>query len=399
MVSSSACGMRSIAPETTLLYARQLAATAGISEVTDITDFDVLGVPVFISVRPQARGEAFTFGKGLRPIDAEVGAYMEAIEFYFAEPGVGGISTRWGTAREVAGHERGDEAILDFVPLAQCEVDLDDPLLLASVRNLESDDECVVPAELIYYPAPDVGQSLFGSSTNGLASGNTLVEATIQALLELIERDIWSFEFLRRSSKLVEPKSLPDEVREIVERAERNGLQLKVRTISNDYGMPFFAAFLFDLNNPSRKSFNGGWACDLDRDRAVVRAVSEAAQSRAAFIHGGRKVRTASDDHEHEVELVRQHMRGVSDSRNQVPFTDIPDLGPAGTQEQKLDAVIERLRLVLQEPIYRVAFTPPESPLQVVRVVVPLLENLKETRVRVGRRLKATIDSFGAQAA
>jgi len=399
MVSSSACGMRSIAPETTLLYARQLAATAGISEVTDITDFDVLGVPVFISVRPQARGEAFTFGKGLRPIDAEVGAYMEAIEFYFAEPGVSGISTRWGTAREVAGHERGDEAILDFVPLAQCEVDLDDPLLLASVRNLESDAECVVPAELIHYPAPDVGQSLFGSSTNGLASGNTLVEATIQALLELIERDIWSFEFLRRSSKLVEPKSLPDEVREIVERAERNGLQLKVRTISNDYGMPFFAAFLFDLNNPSRKSFNGGWACDLDRDRAVVRAVSEAAQSRAAFIHGGRKVRTASDDHEHEVELVRQHMRGVSDSRNQMQFTDIPDLGAAGTQEQKLDAVIERLRLVLQEPIYRVAFTPPESPLQVVRVVVPLLENLKETRVRVGRRLKATIDSFGAQAA
>jgi len=35
----------------------------------------------------------------------------------------------------------------------------------------------------------------------------------------------------------------------------------------------------------------------------------------------------------------------------------------------------------------------------VVRVVVPLLENLKETRVRLGRRLKATIDALGAQAA
>jgi ribosomal protein S12 methylthiotransferase accessory factor len=125
MVSSSACGMRSLAPETTLLYARQLAATAGISEVRDITDLDILGVPVFMSVRPQARGEAYTFGKGLRPIDAEVGAYMEAIEFYFAEPGVSGISTRWGTAREVAGQERGDDAILDFVPLLQREVDLD----------------------------------------------------------------------------------------------------------------------------------------------------------------------------------------------------------------------------------------------------------------------------------
>jgi ribosomal protein S12 methylthiotransferase accessory factor len=172
--------------------------------------------------------------------------------------------------------------------------------------------------------------------------------------------------------------------------------------------MPFFAAFVFDLNNPSRKTFNGGWACDLDRDRALLRAVTEAAQSRVAFIHGGRKVPTlptsraadvGSDAQHREAQLVRQHMLGVSDPRQQTLLTDIPDLAVAGTLQQKLDAVIERLRRVLQEPIYRVVFTPPESPLQVVRVVVPLLENLKETRVRVGRRLKATIDAFAAQAA
>ena len=397
--------MRSLAPETTLLYAKQLAATAGISEVTDITDLDVLGVPVYVSVRPQARGEAFTFGKGLRPVDAEVGAYMEALEFFFAEPGIGNISTRWGTARDVAGREHADDAILDFVPLLQREVNLDGALLLASVRDLESGDECAIPAELIYYPAPDVGQSLFGSSTNGLASGNSLLEATIQALLELIERDIWSFEFVRGASKLVEAASLPDNVREIVERAERNGLQFKIRTIPNDYGMPFFAAFLFDLNNPSRKTFNGGWACDLDRDRALVRAVTEAAQSRVAFIHGGRKVPTsraagvALDVQEREAKLVRQHMAGVSDAQQQMSMTDTPDLAVAGTLQQKLDAVIERLRRVLQEPIYRVAFTPLESSLQVVRVVVPLMENVKETRVRLGRRLKATIDALGDRAA
>src|SRR6185312_14165983 len=293
MVSSSARSMRILAPETTLLYAKQLAATAGISEVRDITDLDILQVPVFVSVRPQARADSFTFGKGLRPVDAEVGAYMEALEFFFAEPGRGCVATHWGSARDVAGQEHADDAILDFVPLLQREIDLDGSLLLASAKNLESGDECVIPAELIFYPAPDVGQSLFGSSTNGLASGNSLLEATVQALLELIERDIWSFEFIRGASKLVEAASLPDDVREIVERAERHGLQLKVRTIPNDYGMPFFAAFLFDLNNPSRQTFNGGCACDLDRDRAVVRAVTEAAQSRVAFIHGGRKVPTS----------------------------------------------------------------------------------------------------------
>ena len=393
--------MRSLAPETTLLYARQLAATAGISEVTDITELDVLGVPVFVSVRPQARGEAVTFGKGLRRIDAEVGAYMEALEFFFAEPGTGCVSTRWGSPRDVAGHERAD-AILDFVPLLQREVDLDGSLLLASVWDLESGEEGAVPAELVYYPAPDVGQSLFGSSTNGLASGNSVLEASIQALLELIERDIWSFEFVRGASKLVEAASLPDNVREIVERAERNGLQLKVRTIPNDYGMPFFAAFVFDLNNPSRKTFNGGWACDLDRDRALVRAVTEAAQSRVAFIHGGRKVPTSPALGDEEAKLVQRHMLGVSDARQQMSLTDIPnipELAVTGTLQQKLDTVIERMRRVVQQPIFRVVFTPPESPLQVVRLVVPLLENFKETRVRVGHRLKAAIDAMGAQAA
>src|ERR1044072_3785503 len=124
--------MRSLPPETTLLHARQWAATAGISEVTDITELDVLGVPVFVSVRPQARGDSFTFGKGLLAVDAEVGAYMEALEFYFAEPGIGNVSTHWGSARDVAGHT--EDAVLDFVPLLQRDVDLDGPLLLASVR-------------------------------------------------------------------------------------------------------------------------------------------------------------------------------------------------------------------------------------------------------------------------
>ena len=395
--------MRNLAPETTLQYARRCAATAGISEVSNITDLDVLGLPVYVSVRPQARGERFTFGKGLRPIDAEVGAWMEALEFFFAQPGIGRISTRWGSARDVTG--KASDAILDFAPLLKREVDLDGPLLLASVQDLESGVECSIPAELIYYPAPNVGQSLFGSSTNGLASGNSVLEATIQALLELIERDIWSFESVRSASKLVDPATLPDNVRQIVERAEKNGLQLKVRSVPNDYGLPFFAAFVFDPNKPSRKTFNGGWACDLSRDRAVVRAVTEAAQSRVAFIHGGRKLRASSANgstlnaDQREAIIVRQHMQGVSDSRDQTSFTMIPDFSLEGTLQETLDTVIGRLRRVVKAPIYRVVFTPEDSPLQVVRLVVPLLENLKDTRVRVGRRLKATIDGLGVRAA
>jgi len=389
--------MRLVTPETTLLHARQLAATAGISEVRNITDLDVLGVPVFVSVRPDARGETFAFGKGLRAVDAEVGAYMEALEFYFSEPGVGPVATHWGTAREVSGP---GDAILNFAPLLQREVDLDGPLLLASVSNIENGEEGTVPAELVHFPATEVGQSLFGSSTTGLASGNSVLEASIQALLELIERDIWSFEFVRSASRLVEPASLPDNSREIVERAEQNGLRLKVRCIPNDYGLPFFAVFLFDPNNPSRRTFNGGWACDLDRNRALVRAVTEAAQARVGLIHGGRKIsalrRAGADD---EAELVKQHMAGVSDASQSVTFSEVPDLAGDVSLPQRLDEVIARLRRVVNEPIYRVVFTPSDAPLQVVRLVVPLMESLQEGKVRIGRRLKSAIEAFSARAA
>jgi len=89
----------------------------------------------------------------------------------------------------------------------------------------------------------------------------------------------------------------------------------------------------------------------------------------------------------------------VSDSRQKASLTDILQLAFANTLEEQLDLLISRLRRVVQEPIYRVVLTPADSPLQVVRLVVPLLESFKESRVRVGRRLKASIDALGAQAA
>ena len=388
----------------TLKYAKQWAKPAGISEVTEITHQDCLGVPVFVSVRPKARGDVFTFGKGLEPVDAEVGAYMEAIEYFFAEPGAGNLATHWGTAREVAGSERAPDAILDFAPMFQRSADLDAPLLLVSVHDIQNQDECFLPAELVYYPAPEVGQSLFGASTNGLASGNSVLEASYQAFVELIERDIWSFEFVRPTSILVDKDSMPDDVGDIIERAERNGLQLKVRTIANTYGIPFFAAFLFDPKNPSRKFFNGGWGCDLDRSIALMRAVTEVAQSRLAFIHGGRRepaklvMPRSPDAAKEEAMLVGKQMQDVSDAKSVTSFSDISDLAAQGSLSQQFDALIACLRRVTAKPIYRFVYTPDDAPLQVVRLVVPLLENFKETRIRIGRRLKSAIDASSVAA-
>ena len=314
-------------------FAKRWAGPAGIAEVSDITHLDPLGVPTFISVRPQARADVFTFGKGKDPIEAEVAAYMEAIEYFFAEPGVGKVGTHWGTPRDVTGAATGEQAvdaILDYAPRLHKRAVLDAPILLASARDIETADDLTVPAELIYYPAPHVGQSLFGSSTNGLASGNSILEATYHALAELIERDVWCFELVRDHSMLVAGTSLPDEVRDIVERAERKGLRLIVRTVPNDYAIPFFAAFLLDPQRPCRRFFNGGWGCDLDRSIALMRAVTEAVQSRLAFLHGGRKVPgTAAPpwpagDTEDEARRVARHILGVCNASSVTSYDDVP---------------------------------------------------------------------------
>ena len=73
--------------EATLARARVVAAQLGITRVTEITRLDVVGVPVFASIRPDALPGSLCVnaGKGMSVDEARVGAYMEAIEFAFAD--------------------------------------------------------------------------------------------------------------------------------------------------------------------------------------------------------------------------------------------------------------------------------------------------------------------------
>lgn len=380
--------LRCRSPEATLRLAKEWAQRAGIGAVTELTERDGLGVPVYTS--PQSASLHQCYGKGLARIDAEVGAYMEALEGVFAAPGSHRPPTRWGTPRDVAGAEGSVRATLELCPVLGQHVDLDGRLLLAEAADVETGAVSWLPAELVFYPAPDVGQALFGASTNGLASGNSVLEASFHALAELVERDVWSLDLFRRRSVLVEATSLPEEIRLIGERAARQRLELVVRSIPNDYGVPFFAAFLFSPETPSLKLFNGGWGCHLDRSIALTRAVAEAAQSRLTYLGRHREpARGDGGEAEHlrtQIRLVRAPERAVSFSRvAHVPLHD--------SLEENFADLVARVRRVTGRPIYRVAYTDEERELQVVRLIAPMLEHFREDHRRVGPRLKAAIDA------
>jgi ribosomal protein S12 methylthiotransferase accessory factor len=383
--------VRAVSPQTTLDHAKAWAKLAHIHAVHDITPMDCLGLPVFVSERRPSRTDPYAFGKGCVPIESEVGAYMEAIESHFAEPGVGNVETRWGTPHDLLGFGASGDPIQEFAPMLDRTADADEDLLLARVHDAKTGTEGWIPAELLFNPSPDVGAVLYGASSNGLASGNSVPEASIHALHELIERDIWSMEFVRNASVLVSGDSLPREIADIVETAAANGLQLVIHHVPNDYGIPFFAAFLFDPKNHQLRFFNGGWGCHPQRKIALMRAVTEAAQSRLAFLHGGRKPENL-DDGVAEADRVRRQIQAVSCRTPAIRFADIVEKTVPGPLAAQWAAAVDCLRHVVDRPIWRAIYTPPEGPLHVVRLVVPLLEHFSRSTMRMGPRMRAELE-------
>jgi len=325
--------------------------------------------------------------------EAEVGAHMEAIEYYFAEPGASETETKCGSIRELCSAGSVEETLGDLVPLHGISIDLGAPLLLAKAHNLESDQQTWVPAELVFRPSPDPEQKVFGSSTNGLASGNSLDEASFCSLLELIERDIWSLELARQSSRLVDFESLPQEILEVVERVQGLGLELKVRFVTNEYGLPFFATFLFDRQQPSLEGFNGGWGCSLSPTAAALESVLEAIQARIGMIDGRRKQsrRQSLQTSETVRRSLERQFDQVSEASSPIAFSEIPCVSIDDSERSPLKSLIQVLRRVVGTPISRVVLTPADCPLQVVRLIVPKLEHYKLGKVRVGQRLRTAL--------
>jgi ribosomal protein S12 methylthiotransferase accessory factor len=390
--------LRSTPPEVTLARARARAPSLGISRVTDITRLDRVGIPVYASIRPSAiRGSlCVNAGKGLRPIEAEVGAYMEAIEFALAEPGAAGVATVSATCRDVHDGRVRPEAILDFCPRLGSRVRLEAPLDCVEAEDIVTGDKALVPAELVFLPFRPSKRhaSLFGTTSNGLASGNTCPEATVHGLCEVLERDIKSFEAVQDTSVPVDLETVEGPARALVETIREADLDLYVRTVRNAFGLAYFVAIINDRDAYAPHLLNGGFGCHPHRSVAFVRAVAEAAQSRLSFIHGGRDdlIDVQGRYRGWNAKRKRAFVESVVEraSRGEpVPMRAVDDASATVTSVETCEQMLlERLERLGFDRIYRVVLTRPGDDLQVVRVIVPRAEMFGETVRRLGVRLR-----------
>jgi ribosomal protein S12 methylthiotransferase accessory factor len=259
-----------------------------------------------------------------------------------------------------------------------------------------SGENLFVPYEMVHMdyttPLPD-GHGCFTASSNGLASGNRVVEAISQGICEVIERDATTLWKLHGEEKLkhnpVDLKSVDEPIcQEILGKLERAGLYVAVWDITSDIPIATFACFIVprDESLMWHCMVSTGYGCHPARDVALLRALTEAAQSRLTVISGAR------DDFRHDdydqwldLDLFRSTQRQMMSLARTRRFRDVPDWD-GETFEDDVEWELKCIKKAGIRSVVVIDLTKPEFALPVVRVIVPGLEPALQPGYVPGRR-------------
>jgi ribosomal protein S12 methylthiotransferase accessory factor len=383
----------------TLDVAEALMSRVGISRVADITRMDRLGLPVFASIRPRGLSLRVHAGKGLLPIEARLGALMEAIEAAAAEPRSNRWTGREASVAELAAQFGNGFRWIDLAPRVGVKVRPNEIVLAVECEDLTRDQPVLLPAELVFVPfEPEGRKEIFGWSSTGLAAGNSVEEATLHALFEVLERDAISLNTPSDESLWIGPSEMPEPFCSLATAWRRLGVRLAVRYVPNPYQLPCFEAFLHEQQDEV-VNLAGGSGLHVARAVALSRAVCEAAQARLSHIHGGRDDITdfyskyAEADRERRRNREKRLIESIFHKGRTTCFDDLPDASPAPDVSSALASIFERMHRVGLSTVLRYQFSLELAGLSVVRVVVPGCADVEGSPMRVGPRLLSRLSS------
>jgi ribosomal protein S12 methylthiotransferase accessory factor len=386
---------RCVSPEETWDRIRPRLPLAGITRVADLTGLDRVGITTASAIRPNGRTLSNSAGKGFTKVAAMVSAAMEAMELFHAESR--------DFAYRVATHDelRAEGSAIDLDRMGLTRLSLfrpDRPEAWVRGWDLLNGCDTWVPwvtAMVTPRPAPQpTMEASMPMDSNGLASGNEFLEATCAALYEVIERDAVACQLKsevigRRRAPLVDIDSLDSpRIDELARKIRAAGLTAVVRDYTTDTEVPVYTAYLFDEQAHGFGTFAGSGA-HLDPEIAIIRAVTEAAQSRVIFISGSR------DD------VFRQDQRQARyhDNPEQIAKRTAPGHAPAPRRtseaqpsfEADLALLLAKLRRVDIRQAIVVDLTIPEIGIPVVKLIVPGLEGYMGQSYVGGARARAAV--------
>ena len=228
----------------------------GITRIANITGLDRIGVPVVMVCRPNSRSIAVSQGKGLDLAAAKASGLMEAVETYHAETITS--SLKLGSYRQLGR----THPLVDVAALPRAKgspIHDDEPLLWIEGRDLisRSPSGCRTSSFTRTTRCPVAPRTgAFVANTNGLASGNHILEAMSHGIHEVIERDataLWKHT-RRKSRRALDLETVDDDAcRWVLDRFARADIAVKVWDTTSDVGIASFNCLVLGRDDDSRR--------------------------------------------------------------------------------------------------------------------------------------------------
>ena len=365
-------------PAETIERVLPLMKAMGITRVANVTGLDRIGVPVVMVCRPNSRSIAVSQGKGLDLDAAKASGLMEAAEIHHAECAT--LPLKLASFEEL----RRDHPLVtvgNLPRIARQSFDPALPILWVEGHDLLSQGSVWLPFELVHanytVPLPPSSGS-FEISTNGLASGNHLLEAICHGICEIVERDstsLWHhLDKAAQGRTRIDPDSVDDPFcRQVLAKLDRAGLSVALWSTTTDVAVPSFHCLIMDQNDESAHPGVGA-GCHPVREIALLRALTEAVQVRTTYIAGSRDDLSPT---EYTAQAIAQKHRTarnlMSLGQPRQDFARL-DTWQSETFEDDVRWLLQRLQAVGVEQVVIVDLSQAALQLPVVRVVIPGLE-------------------------
>jgi thioglycine synthase len=417
----------------TLNNVMPISKKIGVTRLADITDMDVLRIPNYSAVVPGTEDYIWVYsGKGPTKRHAMASALMESIERYSSLPsGWLGKFVRSSYSELSKTHKvlHPDKIVepMRFVYHTNMMMDW------LPGHDLVSGEEIMVPASIAlfrYTPPPPAINPFSYFHTNGLASGNVMEEAVCHALCEVIERDAMSLADLRASAipfhilrtivhslnaaafsvspilsdRFVDDPSIFSDidieeinfepVKSLVEKFRQAGISLMVKDITSDIGIPTFNASSVEWISHDYGYLAEGHGTHPDARIALLRAITEVSQTRAANIQGARDDlrKIKYNDENTDDRRAWQFMR----STKKIKFSEVPTFFNEDILDD-INLILYRLKNVRLNQVIIVDLTNQDIGIPVVRAIVPGLETFKITKSVMGLRARSCFKQWTSQ--
>ena len=152
----------------------------------------------------------------------------------------------------------------------------------SQVRGIADDRRAWIPSAIAYLGVPQTGPGSLRGCSNGVAAGNSVDEALLQGLLELVERDsvaLWWYSRAHRPGIDLDATDDP-RVRAAIAPLRARGRDVWVLDITSDLDIPAMVAL---TATPEGGRILMGFGAHVDPVIAVVRALTEVCQSESGI--------------------------------------------------------------------------------------------------------------------